>query len=181
MVNQIQKNQRLGEAECDQVITFYKIKAEDAQNRRDEAYQYALSISSELRSWRSRYESLRHDLQAAINGPFEGVRQVSISERGHQQIIQAVSEQFPGCVSTHYLERDEILVGVDKMRQKLEDLLSSSSIECGVAGNTESVLKIRNGELIRENQYLRETCNALRASNSWKITKPLRVLFSIIK
>jgi hypothetical protein len=163
------------------MVEMYKVKAQDAAQRRDEAYKFALTISDELKSWRHRYESLRRDLQSAINGPYEGVRQISVADRGNVDIVMALGDHFPGCKATSYIERDEILVGVDKMRERISSLPVNTDFISDSSFDRVNSLTHENNLLMRENIILKQKYEEILKSNSWKITKPLRSIFTFIR
>jgi hypothetical protein len=163
------------------LVEIYRVKAEDASQRRDEAYRFALTISDELKSWRHRYESLRRDLQSAINGPYEGVRQISVADRGHVDIVMALGDHFPGCKATHYIERDEILVGVDKMRERISMVSVNSTPTSEGDLDQIKALIAENIALKNENKILTNKSDELLNSRSWKITKPLRLILTLLR
>ena len=169
------------ESSLNSLVEIYRVKAEDASQRRDEAYRFALTISDELKSWRHRYESLRRDLQSAINGPYEGVRQISVADRGHVDIVMALGDHFPGCKATHYIERDEILVGVDKMRERISMVSVNSTSNSEGDLDRINALITENNLLKHENIIFRNKCDELLNSRSWKITKPLRSIFALLR
>ena len=176
-----EKTHHSDESPLNTLVEMYKVKAEDASQRRDEAYRFALTISDELKSWRHRYESLRRDLQSAINGPYEGVRQISVADRGHVDIVMALGDHFPGCKATHYIERDEILVGVDKMRERISMVsVNSTSTTAGDLDQINALIT-ENSVLKHENKILTNKFDELLNSRSWKITKPLRFIFTLLR
>ncbi len=174
----------------------FEVRLSDAESRRAQAYDYARGISIETNSWRSRYEILKRDLFNSLYSPTDGVSIVSAADRGHAEIIRAVSEQFPGVGATHYLERDELLLGVDALRAELRSLqhrlsdqqalLESARASSAVEFERRSAawaasaaeFERRTAELANRvcstESEIERVVNEIRNSTSWRITRPVR-------